>query len=327
MKRTLGSAAAVVSFFAVASGAQAQVSCSDEIGPTSRRIVMTDDLFCSGSSIDESITLVGPVTLEMRGKTITCTGQNNDGVLLTGMRARLIGPGTIVDCNNGVFLSGDGSHTVQKVTIGPSESRISDGIVMFSPKNRIRGNVIKEVSFNGISIFNDSDSNNINSNRISDIGGIGIRIIESGGDFATGNNISKNRIIDVDETGIEVGQSGRLVSNTIVDPGSNGITVMPGNRANVTSGVRILANRVQNAGNIGIHVLRNTIKSVIRRNRVTKTRRDGLFVGRGALSNTITKNTVRDSGGFDLRDRNRDCGNNTWSANVADTENPRGCIR
>lgn len=329
MKQGLCLVATILLTFAALSDARAQVRCGDRIGPTSRPIALTQNLRCGGDSTDDSIILEGPVTLEMRGRTITCTGENNDGILLTGTRAKLIGPGRIIDCNNGVFLSGNGSHTVQRVTVGPSASRISDGIVVFSPSNIIRGNTVRDVSFDAIRIFSDSDFNRISFNKIRNVGGIGIRFIQlTNNDVARSNTLSRNRIARTEGSGIEVASDARIIRSTITRAGGNGITVLSGEPANKNSNVRLIKNTISSSAGHGIALQLDTTRNVVRGNRVTASRLNGIFVVRRSTRNNLSRNRVSQSIGFDVIDQNVNCDRNTWTGNVFGTKNRgRACIR
>ena len=91
MKQAFWLGTLIVTALAAINPTQAQVRCGDELdsdGPAV--VVLTRDLLCGGDSSDEAVTVDGPVTLEMRGHSITCVGDRNDGIDMTGTRARLI---------------------------------------------------------------------------------------------------------------------------------------------------------------------------------------------------------------------------------------------
>ena len=90
--------------------------CGQTIGPGGH-YKLDADLDCSDpittSGLDVALTVVGPVTLDLRGHSIIGY-VNLDGIILDGEKAK-IRKGTLTGFYNGVVVEGDGHHKIFKV--------------------------------------------------------------------------------------------------------------------------------------------------------------------------------------------------------------------
>jgi len=109
------------------------VSCGDTIGPGGT-VVLTGNL--EPCATDPAVTVVGPVTFNLAGFTISCEITATDGIVVEGFRAN-VQNGTVRGCLAGVRLAGDGSHRITNMISRDNED---DGFDVPSSWNRLTYN-------------------------------------------------------------------------------------------------------------------------------------------------------------------------------------------
>lgn len=127
---------------AVAAATPVAPACGDTLGPGGS-FELTADVGPCDPSIGPALNVVGPVTVDLGGHTITCTDstQLGRGVGVSGSEAALAN-GLVAACDQGIELLGDGGHRVERVIVEGYTSRgfgiaaRSDGNVV--ARNRIR---------------------------------------------------------------------------------------------------------------------------------------------------------------------------------------------
>jgi parallel beta-helix repeat protein len=107
---TVGALALVWGLGVGARPAQANPACGATLGPGGA-FALTGPLTCGTAP---TLTVIS-ATLDLKGNTVTCTDNTNDGIVLQGTKAKLLN-GTVTGCYDGVELQGTGSHQVTNVT-------------------------------------------------------------------------------------------------------------------------------------------------------------------------------------------------------------------
>jgi parallel beta-helix repeat protein len=289
--------------FGVPAVATAQVMCGDQIEESTE---LTDDIL--NCDQDPAVTVVGPAVLMMRGFTISCssTADPEDeppgidaGVKLVERGAKLLGPGTVRHCHNGIVL-GDaedpgGGHTVIGVTVTENE----DGIEIRSPDNHVGNNIVIKNVDEGIDI--EGGRNVIIGNRV-------IRNLDKGVVVNSGDDHFRNQILD----------------NTITHNGDDGIeledtadeTLILGNtsRKNAERGIDLESDANLVLSN---KIINNTDEGI----RVQVDLEDEIF----SENNQIIENRVLGHD-VDILDKNPNCDSNEYVENTFVSADPSFCI-
>src|SRR5262249_28789156 len=87
--------------FTLSHGTAQAVSCGDTLGPGGT-FTLTTNLNCSIPG-NYALHIVGPVTVDLKGHTLTCANTNTFGIHVTGNTAT-VKNGTITGCGHGVVL-------------------------------------------------------------------------------------------------------------------------------------------------------------------------------------------------------------------------------
>lgn len=186
-----------------ASSALAQLACGDVVGK-GQKVTLTADVGpCDGGGQDAAIFVDGG-TLDLGGRTVTCadldtSGDTAQGIGLLGKKSKVTN-GSVVGCQNGIFLAGDGKHLVQGVTV---QGSLDDGVDSNEDahKNKIYDSTFVQSGSDGIAIY--SDKNKIARNTLSQNLGDGIDV-DGGSDK---NKLIENTATQNESSGIEVGGS------------------------------------------------------------------------------------------------------------------------
>lgn len=212
----------------------AQLACG-ELVPRGQKVTLTADVGpCDGDSNQDAAIFIDGGTLDLAGHTVTCAdldanGDTAQGIALFGKKSKVMN-GTVVGCQNGVFLTGDGKHLVQGMT---AQGSVDDGLDTSNeaPKNKILGNTFNQNGDDGISIL--SDKNKIVGNTASQNVADGIDLLDS----ADKNKVVGNTTNDNDDDGIEVGgEKNKVVDTTATGNGDDGIDFGSGGKNKVRGG-------------------------------------------------------------------------------------------
>jgi parallel beta-helix repeat protein len=211
-----------------------QLACGDTI-PKGQKVTLTADLGpCDGDSGSDAAIFVDGGTLDLAGHTVTCAdvdtnGDTSQGIALFGKKAKVMN-GTVIGCQNGIFLAGDGKHLVMNMTVVGS---VDDGIDTngASGKNKIVGNTFTENGNDGMSILSDKNklSGNTSSQNVED----GIDLLES----ADKNKLIHNTVLQNGDDGIEIGgEKNKITSCTASNNVEDGFD-FEGTKNKIRSGV------------------------------------------------------------------------------------------
>ncbi len=245
--------------------------------------------------------------------------------------------GISIDGSEGVLPSKN--NTVQNCTI----SNNPDGInAYYSVGNSLVGNTINKFSGSGI-FLKYSESNHVLFNRVSNDGvsiGQGIHLDDTCSfNVIQGNNISSCNVAGIMSDGID-SEDNLVQGNNISNCGGVGIEIngtqneVRDNNIENTSGpgIRIRSSNNEVIGNTVSYSARNGIVlwppaagNMVKENQVSYSGSDGIAAAAGsngaATDNTIMKNEVNKSVGYDLIDWHAPTPANTWIDNVYTTSN------
>ena len=181
----------------VASSAEA-VSCGDTLGPGGT-VTLTSDV---GPCVNNTLTVTGPVTVDLAGHTVSCQFQSTLGVVLDG-RGAVLKNGRVKGCFWGVELVGDGSHQVTNVVAQENNT----GFQVFSSRNALDGN--SAVS-SGDGFLIDGVFNKFTNNIVTDSTDMGFNVIA-----ATRSTFVGNAVFRSAQFGFSIdGSSNVLTGNT-----------------------------------------------------------------------------------------------------------------
>ncbi|WP_444927065.1 right-handed parallel beta-helix repeat-containing protein [Microbulbifer sp. TRSA002] len=191
----------------------AAVECGDTI--TTAEILTEDLLNCSGTP---ALTIEGPTgSLDMNGFTLECGGGSTRGIDVQG-NAAVLSNGVVDGCAVGIFVIGDGFHSVQSMTV---QDGINTGIWLVSEYNIVSGSTVTDGYTIGIEVSGESNS------------AIGNFLVE-------GNQAAPFR-------GIAINGNNAFVAQNFCDNNSQGgIVIQP------SSGGQVIQNSVTNGGQTGI---------------------------------------------------------------------------
>ena len=222
--------AVLVSFDAYAAFA---LSCGDTVGPGGHVTLDTNIGPCAGP--EPALTVVGPVTLDMRNHRISCAGVS-DGIFVQGRRA-IIEQGTVEGCVDGVRLAGQGWHRLENLVV---QNNSFVGVQVESDGNTLKRLVVTSNSLGvrGGDVSRNKLINSVVSDNSSGVGfgGIATRTrlvgnwvannqninlaVQGNGNLVYGNSSAGARF------GIEVdGLGNRIVKNVATGASLEGIVV------------------------------------------------------------------------------------------------------
>lgn len=291
--------------------ASAQVMCGSVVDETTE---LTEDI--RDCDQDPAVTVVGPAVLMMNGQLISCSstadpppdGDGIDaGVKLIGRGAKLLGPGTIRHCHNGVVVGGeddpDGGHVVIGVTVRGNE----DGIEIRSPDNYVGQNDI---------INNLDDGIDIEGGR---------------------NTIIGNRVINSDDKGIAVNAGNGHIRNQILDNTITGNADDAIELEDTADETLVINNKIN--GNQGHGIDLEGDSNTVISNRIGGNKEEGIRAhvvddpdpGEepfSAENNQIINNRVHGNTPIDILDQNDfPCDGNEYIDNVFGSADPSSCIQ
>ena len=125
--------AAAILALTLSSPAAAQLTCGGTIGPGGSFTMTTDILNCGAGT---TLTVVGPVTLDLDGHRIGCAGGLSAGISIQGTNAQVT-TGQVLNCFVAVEVTGSGGHKVSNVFTVPNIL----GFGVTSDGNTLTGNV------------------------------------------------------------------------------------------------------------------------------------------------------------------------------------------
>jgi parallel beta-helix repeat protein len=292
-------------------GSQTNIECGDTLGPRGT-FVLHRDLDCDSVAHPVALTLLDGAKLSMRGHTISCSAApavDSTGIQLPG-DGSILENGSVVGCNIGVHLAGNGRHVVKRMSL---------------------------LECGGNSFHVESSANNLFDNFV------------TGGDFAFGifgdnNLIIHNHSIESTGTGFHVlGANNRLYRNRSDRSVCHGFSVDgPSNRLhrneatgnvlrncpaiNVPGGSSVLHDNIAtgNSGD-GFFVYLRDLNRLFG-NTADGNRGTGIHIATTSKNNLLLRNAAVGNAIFDLQDDNPQCDGNTWKKNEHETSNV-ACIR
>ena len=244
------------------------------------------------------------------------------GVLINGRTDVTVTNGRVINFDAGVVIAGGSGNTVTgllvKDNIGTMKSDFGDGILLVSSSNNdiIGNDVLNNGPFDGIGLFENSDSNTVEDNVVTAnslgfTGLDGIRVEGPSADFnvVTGNSVSGNTL---DGIALFNGTGNSITDNDVTGNGYGHLGARPG---------------------VGIISFSLADGNTIQKNRVSDNAGSGVQLASGSHNNQVLENHVmgnarRGTTSFDLYDGNvtpTPCDNNTWLGNVFGTFN-QACV-
>ena len=267
------------------------VECGDTVGPN-EKIVLTQDLLCP-SYVDVALTIVGPATLDMNGKSIICLAGlfsdniTNQGVSVSGKRAR-IKNGTISSCQHGMLLQGEGRHRFDNVHASDTKA---SGFQVGSDNNTLRRNTVSSAGDHGFYVLGDKNKLQDNFAELSRLEGF--RLVR-----AYKNTLTRNRSYYNSGSGFWTslgGDENKFIKNTSAFNEDEGFKLSDGRK----------------------HLLVN--------NTAQENNWNGIFVDEEVSATRVTRNTLRGNGAYDIYQAAPGCGANKWSRNTFGSSNI-GCV-
>jgi parallel beta-helix repeat protein len=215
---SVGLAAGVV--VATSPAARAQLNCGDTVAK-GQTVTLTADLGpCDGV---ENAVIIDSGVLDLGGHTVSCAdtdgdGDVPDGLYLRGPKAR-VRNGTVVGCDDNVWVGGGGKHTVENIT---STAAVDDGFYVASTtaKNRLTGNTAVSNADDGIECR--GKKNKIEGNVVSNNGEDGIDLPDADKNKVIGNTATGNADDGIEAT---TGTKNKILGNTSTGNGDYGIGV------------------------------------------------------------------------------------------------------
>ena len=204
-----------------AGNAGAQV-CGDTLGPGGT-VTLTQDLVgCTGTG-SASLSIIGPVKVDMAGHQIQCDALDpGAGIHVSGEGAQ-ISNGSVRGCGTyGVHLAGTGKHSLSSIAVKAIDG---DGVVLFlsSDRNKITGVSVTNVSGTGAGFRVMSNKNTLRSLVATNIANEGFVL---GG---TGNKVTSILATQADKEGILVsGELNKIEDCESVSAGNDGIEINGG---------------------------------------------------------------------------------------------------
>ena len=303
--------------------------CGDTIGPGGH-YKLDADLDCSDpittSGLDAALTVMGPVTLDLKGHSIIGHA-DLDGILLDGEKAK-IRKGTVTGFYNGVVVEGDGHHKIFKIKAVENEEW---GFAVNSDHNRLTLNRASDNGDNGFYFM--GSSNWFVKNRAENNGDEGFY----GPSAAGQNKIYMNQAIGNLQDGIQVvGNENRIIYNLAKENGydENGEVYRFGYDGFEIDGDLnfVYRNRSFKNSQNGIEVdgrenkiVKNKAKQNIKHGMIVEDKSD-------TVDNLLTRNILKENAEYDIfvakpatasaaAEAIDSCGDQMWKGNRFDTCN------
>ena len=303
------------------------VECGQMIGPGGH-YRLDADLDCSDPGttlgLDSALTVVGPVTLDLRGHSII--GHSGlDGILVDGEKAS-IRKGKVTGFYNGVVLEGEGHHKIFKMNAVENKEK---GFRVNSDYNRLTVNTARDNGDNGFYFI--GNNNWFVKNRAEKNGDEGFY----GPSEAGQNKIYLNRAIGNLQDGIQVvGSENRVIHNLAKDNGydADGNIHNSGYDGFEIDGDLnfVYKNRSFNNSQNGIEIDGRENKIV--KNKAKQNMQHGLIVEDkyDTVDNVISRNILKENGEYDIfvvtpstatAEAISSCEGQTWKRNRFDSSN------
>ncbi len=291
------------------------IECGAIIGP-GKRIGLEQDLDCSEYFGGPALTVVGPVTFDLKRHTVK-GNDLIDGIVIEGRRA-FVRRGTLTGFYDGVILAGEGHH---RVYVMRAIDNLGAGFVVEAGADYNRLTFNKSIDNGEYGYYVVSDYNYLAKNRSEACVDEGMIL------FGNNNHIYLNKAVN-NKDGFEIkGDDNRFFYNGTKESQRDGI-IIDGSRNNVYK------NKAFGNGENGIVVDDDATDNKIVGNRVRENGLNGIFVEEGDFrieqKNLITRNVAKDNGKandelntyYDLYDENGEATLNIWQDNEEGTKNP-----
>ncbi len=294
----------------------AAVQCGDTIGPN-QTVTFQANLFCDDNT--GGLTVIGPAEVQMNGYAIWCQDTDQDGFVPIGLRilgqeAQVHGYGVIADCTYGVYVEGQGRHTVENIKTQRSHTF---GFLVESAKNMLRRNTTERGRF-GFNV-------GANSNTLID----NVAILQDEDGFLIDGHkhqLRRNYAYGNEGDGFNIyGKGHKLSENRAENSGSDGFDLQEGDAKKVTLHKNLAILNRQDGFQISGH------QHKLVQNGAYRNQHDGIqvhdashikLIGNEALDN----NQGAYPGIFDLKDLTPNCNTNTWKDNTFGTAS-QPCIQ
>jgi parallel beta-helix repeat protein len=287
---------------------------------------------------DEALVILGPVTVDLNGHTITCVDGLRVGIQL-GASVKLKN-GTITGCSVGLETDG-GRNTIERLTVTGNGIgiRILSGVRNTVTSILADGNLVgfwmEEADGNTLS--DSTASNNTDAGFLVDDGQrnvlSGNRALGNGRGFVVGSGELRTQLTgNVAEhnegPGFFVGalaNSTVLKGNHAVSNGGDGFQIFDSSRT------QVIDNEARgNAANGFLVAGNGEDNNLLQRNRAVGNGMNGIAIDVNSTRNRVVGNTVTGHVApfFDLLDMNPNCRRpvNTWTGNTFVTKSP-DCLR
>ena len=304
------------------SPAAAQLTCGGTIGPGGSFTMTADILNCGAGT---TLTVVGPVTLDLDGHRIGCAGGLSSGISIQGTNAQVT-TGQVFNCFVCVEVTGSGGHKVSNVYAEPNVL----GFGVTSDGNMLAGNGVSgtttdrhgfQVTGNGNKLVDNSvvgrtgtgftTSGNANTLDRNSVSGAATAFGVSA--LATGNKLRSNfaSASDFGQTGVGFDVAGAkhlLKDNRVLDPLLYGFQVHDG------SGEHVLQGNV--VASFGFISTSTAFQIDTDGNHLKNNRAQGNQIGLHVTShaNTLTRN-AGSGNDIDAIDDDPNCDDNVWKNN------------
>ncbi|MEM7026170.1 MAG: right-handed parallel beta-helix repeat-containing protein, partial [Pseudomonadota bacterium] len=249
------------------------VSCGEVVGPGERR-VLTKNLTC-----DESPALIveGPIVLDLRGLSITCTrteagALRATGIQVTGSQAE-IRKGKVKNCHRGLDVRGNGNHLIERLTVtSAAEAGGSDhmGFLVQSDNNQLLRNIVRNYAGEGFRL-DGADLATLKRNQAIGNADHGFRVRQGRGNVFWRNKAQGNQ----GEGFRSQDRDNRFEANTALNNGDEGIRLRDAAARNSV----VIDNFVKKNGRSPCDAVRETPDA-----------NPGIAVTRGSGSNLISGN-------------------------------------
>jgi parallel beta-helix repeat protein len=270
------------------------ISCGDTVGPGGM-VILDADL--SGCSTSAAITLVGPVTLDLNGHTISCINTNDpyrSGILVGGTRAK-VSNGTVTNCGTGVTVTGGGKHRLSDLTAQNNAL----GFRVLSQKNRLSDNTVIDNIYRGIRV--EGSENRISAN---DAIANDISVASTG----VKNRIERNMVTGTLYAFTDEGEGTKFTRNTADNSDSAGFYIAATSRS-----AQLVGNTALNGPSNNFGFIINGDHTVLRKNTATN---NGTGIKVESDKNNKVVNNTALSNGLDLWEVIPGCGSNVWQNNT-----------
>lgn len=311
VNKTLGAVAGFLGLtLLIGSSSALAVGCGDTLTGGSVRI----NEAIGPCAENPALTIEGPVNVNFNGFTLECSGADTTGISIKGHNA-IVQNGTVLNCEDGIEVDGDGEHQVLKMTVTSNQSYGNRGFRVKSNDNRLVGNTAQ--AFYGEGFRVEGQGNRLVNNQALNNDDHGFRLRGDGNhelinNVADGNSAEGFRL-DSDNNS--------LINNVSSNNGDEGF------RARDGAGNSLLNNRAAGNGitdgEAGFRI--QTDENLLLNNTAADNSGYGIYLTESAQNNEIAHNKAHNNSAPDLVDDNPDCDNNDWFKNSYDTRYP-DCI-